>query len=883
MDSPRRREDTSPPILPAEDLSGVFEAPGLGDNLVGTIVAGRYTVTQLIGSGGMGCVYQAFDAAEQQDIALKVLKNDRIDSSQNVQRFMQEARVMSMLTHPNVVRLIDFGQDENGVLYLAMERLQGTDLADYLTEQRRLQWPEVSDIALQLVRGLAVAHERGIVHRDLKPENVYLSPGRPGGPHQVKLLDFGIAKVLTTHHSKLTTEGSVFGTARYMSPEQASGEPVDARSDVYGVGILLYEMLTGRPPFTGDDFMRTAHQHVSEPPRPLSHAAPEQVFLPTVEELVMRALAKAKSDRYGSMSDFEAAIQATLFDADSTMAMVLPQRPPTPPAPSGGEEGFEQTVIKSLADIEPPSPHHPIPELSPPPRRSAPRPPSLPPPIVASRSARVVAPSPARRPAPPPARRPAPPPDPEEGFEQTVIKSIPTGSFGTVPPPVLEDVDRTMIRSSPAHAVPSAVPVDPTVAIHRPDPAAVGGTMVVRSPFEPPSLPDLDDDLRTSVHVSPHGMMPPPALPPPSIDAFDPPGAMPPPAMPSPGGTSPGVVARGGTSPGERVVMPSGMSAGGMPPGAVPPPSIQSHGSGHAPGGQRPPPAIRAAPFASAPGRAFVSETPPGQFGPSVAGPAGPMFQNQERPVFASEQNAGLMANHLAPQRLASPAAHGDKELSPEEAFRTPFGAAPWAQTEETGTVNENSGHYDGEFLLRPPDREISRNLLVAVVIISMLGLAALSFVLWTMFREEPGASVDEPHPATMAGQPRPAFSPDKIEPEQPKFPEIEDDDFEQPEPRGRTTPAPKVVASLSKQQIDDGFDRARAAIDACAKDHGAIKGTSYQVSFDVVDKRARNAKVQPPHNLTPLGRCVATAVNTHASFAQSKQPSLAVTRKIPF
>ncbi|MCA9705735.1 MAG: protein kinase, partial [Myxococcales bacterium] len=143
MDSPphRPRQDTSPPFLPAEDLSGVFEAPmGFGENLVGAIVAGRFTVTQLIGSGGMGCVYQAFDAADQRDVALKVLKNDRIDSGGNVQRFMQEAQVLSMLSHPNVVQLIDFGQDENGVFYLAMELLQGTDLADYLTERRRLEW-----------------------------------------------------------------------------------------------------------------------------------------------------------------------------------------------------------------------------------------------------------------------------------------------------------------------------------------------------------------------------------------------------------------------------------------------------------------------------------------------------------------------------------------------------------------------------------------------------------------------------------------------------------------------------------------------------------------------------------------------------------------------
>ncbi|MCA9651288.1 MAG: serine/threonine protein kinase, partial [Myxococcales bacterium] len=457
MDAPpRSRDDTDPPVLPTEDLSGIFAAPGFGDSLVGNIVAGRYTVTQLIGSGGMGAVYRAYDAAEQRDVALKVLKENRDGPGHNVERFMQEARVLSMLSHPNVVRLHDYGQDENGVLYLAMEILQGKDLADYLGEHRRLPWVEVSAIAMQLVQGLAAAHQRGIVHRDLKPENVFLSPGRSGGPHQVKLLDFGIAKVLDVHQARLTTEGSVFGTARYMSPEHASGGQVDARSDVYGVGILLYEMLAGRPPFTGDDFMRTAHQHVSEPPPPLALVAPEEIFPPHVEALVMRALAKDKNERYGSMADFEAAIQATMFDADSTMALVLPKGPSLPPPM---DDGYEQTVIKSM----------PLPSI--PPRR-------------------------------------APPPE-----EHTVIKPAPRGVGGgslpappRIPPP---DFEQTVIRSAPRVAV--RPPEDRTVAIRRPDPKPVGGTVVVQAPL-PPGLPDYDDETTARTVVHERRSPPPPAV-----------------------------------------------------------------------------------------------------------------------------------------------------------------------------------------------------------------------------------------------------------------------------------------------------------------------------------------------------------------------------------
>ena len=340
MDTPRKEEDTSPPFLPAEDFStGVFDISQRDDHLLGSIVAGRYTVMRLLGSGGMGRVYEAFDAAEQREVAMKVLHTDRVGSGPAVQRFMEEARVLSMLSHPNVVRLLDFGQDETGVVYLAMELLVGRDLGDHLAERRRLPWSEASEISLQLVRGLSAAHERGIVHRDLKPENVFLVDVPYGAAPKIKLLDFGIAKDLQTRDARLTGEGSVFGTARYMSPEQASGSPVDARADVYAVGILIYEMITGRPPFTGDDFMRTAHQHVTDPVPPLSQVAPDVPFHPLVEEVVMRALSKRPEDRFASMFDFEAAIEGTTIE--STMAIVRPRLPI--PAPMVEE----RTVIRA--------------------------------------------------------------------------------------------------------------------------------------------------------------------------------------------------------------------------------------------------------------------------------------------------------------------------------------------------------------------------------------------------------------------------------------------------------------------------------------------------------------------------------------------------------
>ncbi|MEX1362517.1 MAG: protein kinase [Nannocystaceae bacterium] len=782
---PRPREDTDPPVLPTEDLSGIFAAPGHGGSLVGSIVAGRYTVTELIGTGGMGAVYRVFDAAEQRDVALKVLKPDRVGEGHNVKRFMQEARVLSMLSHPNVVRLYDYGQDENGVLYLAMEMLPGQDLADYLGDYRQLPWTVVSEIALQLVQGLAAAHQRGIVHRDLKPENVFLVPGPRGGPqHQVKLLDFGIAKVISAKPSKLTTEGSVFGTARYMSPEHASGEPVDARSDVYGVGVLLYEMLTGRPPFTGDDFMRTAHQHVAEPPPPMAQVAPEVIFPPHVEALIMRALAKDPADRYGSMADFEAAIQSSMFDSDSTMAMVLPTLPDEAPP---DEPEFEQTVIKSMPLPPPPA----VGRMPPPEERT------------------VIKPAPRL------------PPERDRGARRVTLK------------PELPADEPTVVRSAPAFAAaPAPVPVDDTVAIRRPDPAPVGGTMIIAAPA-PPGLPDYDDqDLNTMVHQR---RAPPAALPNPKTD----PQMAPPMAH--------------------------------HPARQVPPPSIASLPSARAP--------------RSAPGRGFVAEDPPVVAPFASASP-------QERPVFAREQNEGLMFAGLAPQRLSSPAAvplvPDAQTPNPEDLLRKPFNGGQWTTTEKTSATEYPEDYDGGDMLLRPPAREISRNLLVAIIILSVLGLATITFVLWQTLREEPEYSVAEPHPAAVTEQPRPAlFEPPP--PEAPAFEEEEeeeeDDDEPDPDPEPRDPkPRPtKVVTALSKGQIDDGFKRAQSAIDSCASQYGGLPGISVTVSFDVVDSRARNAKPQTPHNATPLGKCIAAAVNANARFAKSKQPSLAIMRKVVF
>ena len=184
-----------------------------------------------------------------------------------------------------------------------------------------MAWPSAQHIVVQVVRGLKAAHDRGVIHRDMKPANIFLAR-TDNGETKVKLLDFGIAKLQREGRRPHTRQGSVFGTARYMSPEQASGLPVDGRSDVYAVGILLYEMLTGRVPFEGDNFMRVATQHINEPIRPLRDAAPDAGIGEVIDGLVMRALAKRPDDRYPSMAEFEAAILGASFD--STVAIHNP-------------------------------------------------------------------------------------------------------------------------------------------------------------------------------------------------------------------------------------------------------------------------------------------------------------------------------------------------------------------------------------------------------------------------------------------------------------------------------------------------------------------------------------------------------------------------------
>jgi eukaryotic-like serine/threonine-protein kinase len=287
--------------------------------VVGEVIGGRYELEELVGSGGMSSVYKAHDTLLERHVALKVLHEHRTDD-EFVERFRREARAVAQLSHPNIVTVIDRGEDE-GRQFIVFEYIDGKTLKDCLDEHGRMPVRRALELAIEVARGLAFAHDHGLVHRDVKPQNVLLN-----GDGSAKVTDFGIARSLEVQG--VTQSGTVLGTSSYIAPEQATGRAVEPATDVYSLGVVLFELLTGRVPFTGESFVSVAMQHVAEPPPNVLDLRPEVPV--RVANAVDRALAKSPGDRFASMHDFADELEACLAglgdepDEDATLVQMAP-------------------------------------------------------------------------------------------------------------------------------------------------------------------------------------------------------------------------------------------------------------------------------------------------------------------------------------------------------------------------------------------------------------------------------------------------------------------------------------------------------------------------------------------------------------------------------
>ena len=316
------------------------------DPLIGSTLDARYRILRVIGEGGMGVVYEAQHVMIEKHVAIKVLRETFTSRPDVVERFRQEAKSASKIGHPNIVDVSDFGETPSGQSYIVMEMLTGEDLADVLGRERALPPGRAVRIMYQVARALHATHRKNIVHRDLKPENVYLIE-RDGSADVVKIVDFGVAKmndVETAAGRRLTRTGMIFGTPEYMSPEQALGRPFDHRVDIYALGAIFFELLTGRVPFEGENFMEILAKHAHARLPTLREANPGTRVSAELEGVVMRALHKEPAQRYQSMGELAAELRnvpempsvvpGDAFEPPTWELLSTPSTPPAASAPS---------------------------------------------------------------------------------------------------------------------------------------------------------------------------------------------------------------------------------------------------------------------------------------------------------------------------------------------------------------------------------------------------------------------------------------------------------------------------------------------------------------------------------------------------------------------
>ncbi len=299
----------------------------MADPYIGRDIAGQFKILEKIGSGGMGAVYKAEQPEMRRFVAVKILHPRYLSRPDLVSRFRREARAMSHLSHPNTARVFLYGQLDDGACYFVMEYLAGKNLAQTVRAEGPMEVSRAVNIMVQVCGALEEAHKQGIVHRDLKPENIFLTT-QGGISDYPKVLDFGLAKVTEREMRPgsliLTQEGMVFGTPEFMSPEQARGEKLDGRSDIYSLGIIMYELLTGKLPFDANQPMEFIQKHIKEPPVPLAKRAPNRDWPAGLWETLERSLAKKPEQRFATANEFAGALKNVLSPTSQPPVASLP-------------------------------------------------------------------------------------------------------------------------------------------------------------------------------------------------------------------------------------------------------------------------------------------------------------------------------------------------------------------------------------------------------------------------------------------------------------------------------------------------------------------------------------------------------------------------------
>jgi tRNA A-37 threonylcarbamoyl transferase component Bud32 len=342
----RRPKQPAPPevdIMPASEVDimppltePAPDAPSqpATDPYLGKIVAERYMVECLLGVGSMGLVYRCRHTVLDKTVALKIIRQDLAQDDETVGRFVTEAKAASAIGSSHIVEVLDFGKLPDGATYIVMEYLEGITLGEALDAPGGLPLGDALDIGIQMAEALGAAHNVGVVHRDLKPDNVFLLQGEEG--YFVKVLDFGIAKVLHSGQ-KLTVAGSVIGTPHYMSPEQATGARTDATTDIYSLGVMLYEMACGKVPFDAENPLAVISMQVTEEPPPLRKRMPAGKTLPQgLEAVVHKCLAKETLDRFATMNDVRAALERIVGGGVPLVA------------PPSSRDGATDSIIEAL-------------------------------------------------------------------------------------------------------------------------------------------------------------------------------------------------------------------------------------------------------------------------------------------------------------------------------------------------------------------------------------------------------------------------------------------------------------------------------------------------------------------------------------------------------